>query len=231
MNAEQEENRQTTSEHLNTSRPVNTDSHLHNEEEEQKTQISIEDIQFWRQYRSIRKKYVSRQMRNFLEYFLTGLLSLLLLLTLKLTVHKDTEDAYNISFICGLNVWSLFYMSKFIRFIKMYPTILEAKKKLHMRKSIFQICLFLFCIVQISMYAAQSGGNVNKNFVNVYFVSLPLLLSLLINFLCHIESANSCFYFLKCIKMAISLFRLIFVFMIFLKLDAKVNISWNSALW
>ena len=207
---------------LNTQPPNQTEMNLKQEEdEESRPQVTLQELNFWRQYRNIRRKYVSRQIRNFIEYYIAAICCVSLFFMVSI-LFGGPKTSY--PFIISINCWTVFYLTRFVRYIKMYPTILEPKKALHIRKCIVQIVAFFMSLSSMSIFARYGKPG-------VWFITIPLIISYITNFTWHITSANSCYYFLKCVKYTFSLFRIFFVFMIFAKLDHLFTANWAAVLW
>ena len=165
--------------------------------------------------------YVGQQVSNILEYFIASALSIAVFLILKILPEFYPPLAY----LAALCIWIVFYIFRTIEVIREHSSTPSNLKRCHRRKDMASFLMIIMTIAFLMMKA------LDFEFCNVYSIILPLLISYCVNLICFEDSGNKCLGVLLTIKVVISFFRLITLFMILLRTEYEMNDNWSTAIW
>ena len=182
----------------------------------QRALLSRAQVDYWIQYRSIRKKYILRQTQNIFEYVI-AITSTFTISLIYLFAAKSNYSIKHIVAIFGL-IWSALYLSRAIRLIiTLRDGTLEYAKKKHIWTTMFKNLLLVASHLQISVFFLKHGLG------NIIAIIIPLLLALFCPFLVFNKATNSCFSFIRTIKFVVGVFRIAIIIVFLLKETNKIT--------
>ena len=129
------------------------------------------------------------------------------------------------AFAVATQCWTIFYIQRGVRFCVGYIEIDSHERKFSLWKAQLSFVLLATANLSLSLY------HLGSPYLNAYSVSVQLLGSFILNFVCKSASTNFCYSFMCGSKFIASFFRLLTVFMILLKLDGTASSSWSQIFW
>ena len=165
--------------------------------------LSREEVEERLRYRNMRKKYIQRQVKNIAEYLsliISGFAVVIVCLLAHCTLARSLAY-YTLE-------WTLFNITKIVRFIIYLRKPLTPTKKKHIIVSIIKYLLSSIGTIQMFILSYRSYGRA------IVSIMIPLAISCFLPLVVFIKSTNTCFTILKTIKTIVSFIRLFMVLLI-----------------
>ena len=179
--------------------------------------ITRAQVEYWTQYRNTRNKYLYRQIKNIFEYVIVVEGSFLLSLIYCLIKGGILSSQYIVGGIMMIS-WSAFYISRTVRLlVNLRVNTLEFAKKKHIISTAIKNLLLAASHLQAAHFFFKRYCS------NIYSIALPMGFALLLPLLAYNKSTNSCFTFIRAMKIVVGVFRLCIILIIVLQISKKIN--------
>jgi hypothetical protein len=164
---------------------------------EEPPQVSIAplDVEQRRQYKNERKKFISRQLYNIMEYILTCSFCFLCGYIVALLANLGH------SCMTCLLIWVLFYASRVLRLSLNLKNKLEKEKLKHVIFMVVKNCFYIISYAGILIHYYSNATRI-LNAV-LFFLNLSAIIPLI----GYTMPKNNCFSFMRWMKILLSLIR------------------------